>query len=307
LIHFYKRAYKMSGYPGAPPSAYPGAPSAGYPGAPPAGYPQPGAPQAGYPGAPQPGAPAGYPGAPPAGYPGAPQAGYPGAQQPGAPPSGYPGAPQQGYPASAPGATPPVGYPGAPQPAYPGAPQQQAYAPIQAYHSSQQQIDPQVAEWFNAVDTDGSGQIDAKELKQALVNGDWTQFSEDACRMMIDMYDQRKCGQININDFGALFAFMNKWKASFESLDQDKTGVLNDAEFTQALQQQGYRFSPTFVNNMLAKYSPRERKLTLDNFIVASVQIKRLTESFRTRDTQMNGQATMGYEDFVGIAMGAHK
>ena len=44
-----------------------------------------------------------------------------------------------------------------------------------------------------------------------------------------------------------------------------------------ALQQMGYRFSPTFVQNLLSKYDPRTKKLTLDNFIVASVQIKRLT------------------------------
>ena len=39
----------------------------------------------------------------------------------------------------------------------------------------------------------------------------------------------------------------------------------------------GYRFTPTFVQNLLAKYDPRTRKLTLDNFIVSCVQIKRLT------------------------------
>ena len=48
---------------------------------------------------------------------------------------------------------------------------------------------------------------------------------------------------------------------------------LPSAAFTQM----GYRFSPTFVQNLLAKYDPRTRKLTLDNFIVACVQIKRLT------------------------------
>ena len=44
-----------------------------------------------------------------------------------------------------------------------------------------------------------------------------------------------------------------------------------------AFQQMGYRFSPTFVQNLLSKYDPRTKKLTLDNFIVASVQVKRLT------------------------------
>jgi hypothetical protein len=30
-----------------------------------------------------------------------------------------------------------------------------------------------------------SGQIDAKELQRALVNGNWSNFSEEACRLMI--------------------------------------------------------------------------------------------------------------------------
>ena len=68
-----------------------------------------------------------------------------------------------------------------------------------------------------------------------------------------------------------------------------------------------FRFTPTFAQNLLSKYSPRDRRLTLDNFIVVSVQIKRLTDSFRTRDTAMNGTATMQYEDFVGLALGTHK
>ena len=73
-----------------------------------------------------------------------------------------------------------------------------------------------------------------------------------------------------------------------------------------AFQQMGYRFSPTFVGNLLVKYDPRSRRLTLDNFIVACVQIQRLTNSFRTRDREMRGQATLAYEDFIGIALGAH-
>ena len=73
-----------------------------------------------------------------------------------------------------------------------------------------------------------------------------------------------------------------------------------------AFQQMGYRFTQTFVQNLLAKYDARTRRLTLDNFIVASVQIQRLTASFRNRDREMRGQATLGYEDFIGIALGAH-
>merc|ERR1712107_681455 len=155
-------------------------------------------------------------------------------------------------------------------------------------------VDPQVEQWFRAVDQDNSGQIDAKELGQALANGDGSMFSEEACRTMIHMFDTNSTGTIDINEFGRLFAYIQQLKAMFENFDRDRTGTIDQGEFSQALQQMGYRFSPQFTQNVLAKLDPRDRKLTLDNFIVVSVQVKRLTDSFRTRDKEMKGQALLG-------------
>merc|ERR1712032_1399309 len=98
----------------------------------------------------------GYPGAPPQGYPGAQRPGQPG----GGPNPGYGGAPPpQQQPGCGGGPAAQQGYPGAQphhqQQGYPGAPplQQQGYgAPPQ-----QQQVDPQIAQWFRAVDQDRSG------------------------------------------------------------------------------------------------------------------------------------------------------
>jgi len=254
----------------------------------------------GYPGGGYPGNQGGYPGGsaapPPSGsYPGAPPSGgYPGAP----PASGYPGAPPQqggGYPGSAP-----------PQGGYPGAPAQAGYSAPGGY-AQQPQVDPSVAQWFSAVDTDRSGQISATELQRALVNGNWSHFSEEACRMMIEMFDRRRAGTINITEFSELFKYINQWKATFEGIDKDRSGYIEFNELTQAFQQMGYRFTPTFVQNLLAKYDSRTRRLTLDNFIVTCVQIKRLTDGFRSRDRAMQGQATIQYEDFIGLAMGVHQ
>ena len=55
-------------------------------------------------------------------------------------------------------------------------------------YGQQPAVDPSVAQWFSAVDTDRSGQISAQELQRALVNGNWSHFSEEACRMMIGEY-----------------------------------------------------------------------------------------------------------------------
>jgi Ca2+-binding EF-hand superfamily protein len=46
--------------------------------------------------------------------------------------------------------------------------------------------------WFQAVDADRSGGISADELRQALVNGNWTHFNAETCRLMIGMFDKDK-------------------------------------------------------------------------------------------------------------------
>ena len=174
---------------------------------------------------------------------------------------------------------------------------------IQPY-CQQVNVDPEVAKWFKMVDTDKSGQINTLELQRALVNGNWKHFSEEACRMMIEMYDKNSSGSIDLNEFQQLYTSINQWREIFQRHDKDKSGSIEESELTQVFQQMGYRFSPIFVRNVLGKYDPRTRRISLDNFIVIGVQIKRLTDGFRMRDQAMQGLATFQYEDFIGLSMG---
>ena len=88
---------------------------------------------------------------------------------------------------------------------------------------------------------DNSGQIDAKELGLALANGDMTMFSEEACRMMINMFDTNRTGTIDVHEFGKLFNYINDWKRMFENYDKNKEGTLSQEDFVAALQSMGYR------------------------------------------------------------------
>lgn len=46
-------------------------------------------------------------------------------------------------------------------------------------------VDPEAFSWFQAVDADRSGYISVKELKQALVNSNWSTFNDETCLLMI--------------------------------------------------------------------------------------------------------------------------
>jgi len=45
--------------------------------------------------------------------------------------------------------------------------------------------DPQIAQWFQAVDADRSGRITSSELQAALMSSNGRKFNDTACRLMI--------------------------------------------------------------------------------------------------------------------------
>lgn len=65
----------------------------------------------------------------------------------------------------------------------------------------------------------------------------------------------------------------------------------------------GFRFSQEFVNFLAKRSDPKGGKISVDNFIVLCVQLQRFTEAFRARDTQQNGTVTIGFEDFLQVAL----
>lgn len=64
----------------------------------------------------------------------------------------------------------------------------------------------------------------------------------------------------------------------------------------------GFNFSAPFTKQLTAKSKDR-REVTVDEFIVLCVSVQRLTEAFRQRDTQQSGIISIGFEDFLTIAL----
>lgn len=105
------------------------------------------------------------------GYPSGPPQGYQGYQQP-----------QHGYYPGQPG---PYGAPPGPSP-YGAPPGQSPYGAPPS--SSIPGISPDIERMFNAVDTDHSGKITAKELQSALQNGKGENFSDKCCQLLVCEY-----------------------------------------------------------------------------------------------------------------------
>lgn len=201
---------------------------------------------------------------------------------------------------------PGYGQPGYGQPGQPGygQPGQPGHGPPQQPGYGQTGVSPEIQQWFQAVDRDHSGQITWEELQAALRNAQGENFSSVTCKMMIGMFDKDHSGTIDINEFQLLYNYINQWIATFRSFDRDHSGNIEEAELAQAFQQMGFRFSPEFIKLLITKSDTKNRQyMSVDQFIVVCVQIQRFTEAFKVRDTELKGVITLGFEDFLTIAI----
>ncbi|NXC92323.1 PEF1 protein, partial [Cercotrichas coryphoeus] len=227
-----------------------------------------------------------------------PPQGFPGAGQP--PPVGpYPGGPYGGGPPTGPYGQPPPGgpYGGGPPPGPYGQPPPGGNAPPG--------VDPEAFSWFQTVDTDHSGFISVKELKQALVNNNWSSFNDETCLLMINMFDKTRTGRIDVYGFSALLRFIQQWRSLFQQYDRDQSGSISFSELQQAFSQMGYNLSPQFSQLLLARYAQRSPNpsIQLDRFIHICMQLQSLTDAFREKDTALVGNIRLSYEDFLAMVV----
>ncbi|XP_028317161.1 peflin [Gouania willdenowi] len=244
--------------------------------------------------------------------------GYPGGRnaQPGAPYGGSPynaahsasyggatapaGAPYAGY--GAPGQGGPYGH--APYGGYGGHPHGGAAGHYGHAGNVPPGVNPEAYQWFHSVDADRSGFINHTELKQALVNSNWSTFNDETCLMMINMFDKTRSGRIDLFGFSALWDYMQRWRALFQQYDRDRSGSICGPELYQALAQMGYNLSPQFSQTLVQRHSFRGRPgIQLDRFIQVCTQLQSMTQVFRERDTAMTGHIRLSYEDFLSGAV----
>jgi len=171
--------------------------------------------------------------------------------------------------------------------------------------------DPQLWQWFVSVDTDRSGAISAEELKQALVNGDFSSFDLDTVKMLMGIFDTDRSGTIGFNEFSGLWKYITDWQGVYRHFDTDRSGSIDGDEFQRALTSFGYNLSPGLMALVVNKYAAppsdfgEPGDITFDRFVRACVVIKTLTESFQRMDTDRDGWIQINYEQFMKIVLSA--
>jgi len=166
--------------------------------------------------------------------------------------------------------------------------------------------DPKLWSFFLAVDADHSGSISLAELKKALVNGDWTPFDLDTVKLLMNLFDVDRTGDIDFNEFTGLWRYIEDWQNVFRHFDRDRSGTIDDFELQCALNQFGMKLPQHLLSLLVAKFasSPSgsevgKQAITFDRFMRACVFVKQFTEAFANLDTDKDGWVQLTYEQLL--------
>ncbi|KAG1819566.1 uncharacterized protein BJ212DRAFT_1341646 [Suillus subaureus] len=160
--------------------------------------------------------------------------------------------------------------------------------------------DPQLWQWFCAVDTDRSGALSVTELQAALVN----EFDLDTVKMLMNIFDTDRSGTIGFNEFAGLWKYIAEWQRVFKHFDRDHSGSIEGRELAEALRSFGYNLSPPLLQALEIRYAsgapsaygpPPEHCVT----------VKTLTETFQRADHDNDGWIQLNYEEFLKISLSA--
>ncbi|KAL8693794.1 MAG: hypothetical protein Q9218_001442 [Villophora microphyllina] len=198
------------------------------------------------------------------------------------------------------GSPPPQNYGFGPPPQHHGRsppPSRPPQTPAPGGHSNQ---DTSLVPLFKAVDKTGTGQLTEKELRAALVNGDYTSFDPHTVKMMIRMFDVDKSGTLGFDEFCGLWGFLAAWRSLFDRFDEDRSGYISYEEYSNALVAFGYRLSSTFVTLLYQTYEKNgNNRMSFDLFVQSCIVLKRVTDVFKKYDEDRDGYITMSFEEFL--------
>ena len=155
---------------------------------------------------------------------------------------------------------------------------------------------------FDGIDLNRNGEIDQRELHEALRLGQPTlTFDPATVRLLIHKYDSNRDERVNFNEFYGLFVDINNQYNEFLDIDADCSGSIDARELAAALQRKRYPLSAAFYDRLVAMIAERTRSraLSFDLYVRVIARLDFLLRVCRERGNDRNMEAFILHEFLV--------
>lgn len=104
--------------------------------------------------------------------------------------------------------------------------------------------------------------------------------------LFLGMFDRHNKGQVNFDDFGALWKYVTDWQNCFRSFDRDGSGNIDKNELRTALTTFGYRLSEQLIDVLMRKFDRLgQGTILFDDFIQCCIVLYVSLSHVSTTDT----------------------
>ncbi|KAF9793842.1 hypothetical protein SFRURICE_007373 [Spodoptera frugiperda] len=134
--------------------------------------------------------------------------------------------------------------------------------------------------------------------KLAGADGEGQGFSKDVCRSMVAMLDKDGSGGLGFDEFKTLWIDLRNWRAVFRLYDTEGRGAIPPQHLRDALHSAGYTVNAHVLNVLAHRYSSPDGYIQFDDFIMCSVRLKTMIDTFKGRSS--GGEyATFSLEEWL--------
>ena len=184
-----------------------------------------------------------------------------------------------------------------------------------------------MTQWFESIDTNRDGLLDAKELQKALAMGNmkvmertklrprWEvggrltkkpiQFSLATVAQMMRIHDSSRnnAGTITFADFTSLHMLLKSFSETFHRHDVNKAGRLNLQQVQQAVQAVGHTLDEAAFLAVSRSFDPNHtHDMGLPEFVALCSFLESARATFVAYDPQRTGIISLNYSQFCYCA-----
>lgn len=154
--------------------------------------------------------------------------------------------------------------------------------------------------WFDSIDADKGGTIEAHELAGLSIDG--IPLGLDVAIAYVKAFDKDGNGRIDFWEYCALHKMLLTFRNAFVIADQDKSGTLQANEIHSALVQSGFSYlSYNTIVELLHKYDPQKLGLNYHSFLLLAAQVSRVRSLFEWYDVNRSGVVTLSLDQLNSL------
>ncbi|KAM9827000.1 LOW QUALITY PROTEIN: calpain-1 catalytic subunit [Neosynchiropus ocellatus] len=128
-------------------------------------------------------------------------------------------------------------------------------------------------------------------------------FTKEACRSMINLMDTDGSGKLGLTEFHVLWEKIKRYLTIFRNFDLDKSGTMSSYEMRMALESAGFKLTNHLFQLIILRYTEADMAVDFDNFVTCLVRLETMFKTFKTMDTDRDGEITLNFFQWISLTM----